>query len=69
VVPMIAIKRYGAKPISRLNPTAKIAGVEYVLLVQELAAIPASMLSAKLTSLAARRAEIVAALDLLLTGL
>jgi toxin CcdB len=68
VVPMMAVKRYGAKPITRLNPTARIAGSEYVLVVQELAAIPASELRDRAASLHARRAEIIAALDLLLTG-
>lgn len=42
---------------------------EYVLLVQELAAIPASALGALVGSLQARRDDIVAALDLLCTGL
>jgi toxin CcdB len=69
VVPLMSLKRYGAKPITRLNPIAKIAAVDYVLLVQELSAMPASALVSKHGSLAARRADIVAALDLLLTGL
>jgi hypothetical protein len=37
--------------------------------VQELAAIPAALLREKVLSLGARRSEIVAALDLLFTGL
>jgi len=65
----MSLKRYGTKPITRLNPIAKIAAVDYVLLVQELSAMPASALVSKQGSLAARRADIVAALDLLLTGL
>lgn len=69
VVPVMALKRYGAKPISRLNPTVRIGNVEHVLLVQELAAIPAAALRDKVMSLAGRRGEIVAALDLLFTGL
>jgi toxin CcdB len=69
VVPMTALKRYGGKPISRLNPTAKVRGVEYVIVVQELATIPASALGGKVTSLVTRRDELVAALDLLLTGI
>jgi toxin CcdB len=69
VVPLMPLKRYGAKPISRLNPIARVANVEHVLLVQELAAIPASELRDKVSSLAARRSEIMAALDLLFTGL
>lgn len=69
VVPLMTLKRYGAKPISRLNPTAKVEGVDYILLVQELAAIPATALGVKVTSLAGRRTDIVAALDLVLTGI
>lgn len=67
VVPM-SKRRRSDRPISRLNPTATIAGVDYILHVQELAAIPASALGARVTSLAPRRADLVAALDWLLTG-
>jgi CcdB protein. len=69
VVPLMSTKRYGAKPISRLNPTVRIGNVEHVLLVQELAAIPTASLRDRVMSLTARRGEIVAALDLLFTGL
>jgi len=68
VVPMMTLKRYGAKPISRLNPTVKISGTEYILLVQELAAVPATALGPVVASLAGRRNDLIAACDLLLTG-
>jgi toxin CcdB len=69
VVPMVRLKRYGARPITRLNPTARIDGVEYILLFQELAAIPVTALGDKVSSLAGRRADLLAALDLLFTGI
>jgi toxin CcdB len=69
VVPLMTTKRYGTRPITRLNPTAKIGTAEYVLVFHELAAIPATMLRKPMASLAARRAEIVAAIDLLFTGI
>jgi toxin CcdB len=69
VVPMARLSTYGAKPITRLNPTAKIAGIDYVLVFQELAAIPASALGKPMGSLAAHRAALVAAIDLLFTGI
>ena len=69
VVPMVRLKRYGATPITRLNPTARIGGVDYILLFQELAAVPLSALGDKVTSLAGRRADLVAALELLFTGI
>ncbi len=68
VVPMARARPWGAA-ITRLNPTARVAGVEYVLVFQELAAIAASELGARVASLAARRAELVAALELLFTGI
>ena len=67
VVPLIARKKYG-KPITRLHPTATIAGVEYVLKFHGLAAVPARVLVHPVESLAHRRTELVAALDLLFTG-
>jgi toxin CcdB len=68
VVPMATPKQLGAKPISNLNPTARVRGVEYVLVFQELAAI-ASALGERITSLADRRPELIAAIDLLVTGI
>jgi len=69
VVPMATLKQLGAKPITNLNPTARIRGVEYVLVFQELAAIPATALGDPVASLAERRSELVAAIDLLFTGI
>lgn len=69
VVPMANAKHWGARPLTRLNPTAKHDGVEYVLVFQELAAVMSSALGPRVGSLAKRRGELVAALDLLFTGL
>lgn len=69
VVPLISLKRYGARPITRLNPIAKVKGTDYVLVFQELAAVPATALGGTVGSLAGRRSELVAAVDLLFTGL
>lgn len=68
VVPLVALKKYG-KPITRLHPTAIIAGVEYVLKFHDLAAVPANVLVGRpVDSLAHRRVELIAALDFLFTG-
>jgi toxin CcdB len=69
VVPLVARKKYGAKPISKLNPLVMIGGVEYVLVFQDLAAIPAAALGERVESLANRRADLVGAIDLLFTGI
>lgn len=68
VVPMAKLDRRGPKPISQLNPVAVVDGVRYALVFQELAAIPKSALGERVASLAARRVELIAALDLLFTG-
>jgi len=67
VVPLAARKKY-AKPTARLHPTAMIAGVEYVMLFHDMASVPTSVLAHRVGSLASRRADLIAALDLLFTG-
>lgn len=68
VVPMAVRRRYG-KPISRLNPVALVGGLEYVLIFQEMAAIPVTALRNKVGSLLSCRPDLIAALDLLFTGI
>lgn len=75
VVPLERLDRHGApgpsgrRAITHLNPMATVRRVQYVLVFQELAAIPASALGARVCSLAARRDELIAAVDLLFTGI
>jgi toxin CcdB len=69
VVPLVPRKKYGAKPIARLNPTAVIGNVEYVLVFQDLAQTPLAALGERVVSLSARRSELIAALDFLFTGI
>jgi toxin CcdB len=68
VVPLMPAKKFG-KPITRLNPLSTIAGVSYVLVFQELAGVPIGALGPRVASLADRRADLIAALDLLFTGI
>ena len=68
VAPMIAVKRYGRKPITRLNPIARVKNVDYLVLVQDLASIPARDVGERVGSLSSRRPELIAALDLVFTG-
>jgi toxin CcdB len=67
VVPLTQRDEHGP-PVTRLNPTSMIGDVEYVLVFQEMAAVPASSLGHVVASLASRRTELVAAIDLLFTG-
>ncbi len=69
VVPMAKRKSYNSQAITHLNPTAKVAGVEYVLVFQELAAVPLAALGDAVGSLKSRRADLVRAIDLLFTGI
>jgi toxin CcdB len=67
VVPLLPLDR--SPPLVRhLNPTFTVAGEAYVMMTNYLAAIPASELRHEVGSLAHRHADIIAALDFLLTG-
>lgn len=68
VVPLIARRRYGPRPITRLQPLVAVGGEEYVAMVPLLASVPRSSLGEVVGSLATRRADLIAALDLLITG-
>jgi toxin CcdB len=56
------------KPILRLNPVVEIEGQLYLLAIQEMSALRVKSLGAKVASLEARRDEIVAAIDFLITS-
>jgi toxin CcdB len=61
--------QFSAKAISKLNPIVTINGVEYMLVFQDLAAVPTAALGDRIESLASRRADLVGAIDLLFTGI
>lgn len=67
VVPVIKLAE--RKPITRLNPIFQWEQQQYLLVVQEIAAIPANNLGVKVTELETLRGEILAAVDLLITGI
>jgi len=59
----------GDKPAGTLTPLVEIEGQELTMATQELAAIPRRVLSSRVTNVANSRDEIIAALDLLITGI
>lgn len=67
VVPVIQLAEQ--KAITRLNPIFQWEQQQFLLVVQEMAAIPAKNLGAKVTELETLRSEILAAVDLLITGI
>ncbi len=64
VVPLVI----NLAPITHLNPVFTVNGKDVVMVTQEIATIPAELCKIKVTSLADRRDEIVAAIDFLVTG-
>jgi toxin CcdB len=66
-VPLLPSQR-APRPASRLNPVFRIGAIDYVMATQYMAAVPARILQHSPFSLAQRRDEIIAALDLLLQG-
>lgn len=68
VVPLILAEEMGLAA-KHLNPQFKIKGVAVVMSTAELAGIPNRSLGNKVASLKSKRDEIIAALDLLFTGI
>lgn len=69
VIPLTLSENLGNLPLLRLNPVVTINGKEYVVLAQQLAAVPVDALGPKISSAASHRASIVDALDLLINGI
>jgi len=69
VVPLCLASAMKGKIIQTLTPVFEIDGKQYVLLIPQLAGISKKLIGAKVADLAHRRGEIVAALDLLITGI
>jgi toxin CcdB len=68
VVPLIARARAPARPLTRLTPVMSVRGEAYVLMFPLMASVPKTSLGEIVESLAAQRATLIAALDLLITG-
>jgi len=68
VVPLILAEEMGLAA-KRLNPQFKVKGASVVMSTAELAGVPNRSLGDKVASLKNKRDEIIAALDLLFTGI
>lgn len=68
VVPLVLTEEMGLAA-KHLNPQFKIKGVAVIMSTAELAGIPNRSLGDKVASLKNKRDEIIAALDLLFTGI
>ncbi len=68
VAPLVLAEEMGLAA-KHLNPQFKVKGVSVVMSAAELAGVPTRSLGNKVASLKTRRDEIIAALDLLFTGI
>ena len=66
--PLVAVDEVAA-PIRGLHPEVEVLGHRYRVLVNELASLPVTDLEPPLVDLAGQRAELLAAMDLLMTGI
>lgn len=69
VVPLCPASAMKGKIVDTLMPVFEIGGKQYVMLTPQLAGIGNKQMGAKVADLAQRRDAIVAALDLLITGI
>lgn len=68
VVPLVLAEEMRLA-VKQLNPQFKIKGAAVVMSTGELAGLPLRALGEKITSLKSKRDEIIAALDLVFTGI
>jgi toxin CcdB len=69
VVPLTKTPAALQKPLNRLTPIIKVDGVPHLLVTYQLAAIGQSALGSPVADASPHRDTIIAALDLLLTGI
>jgi toxin CcdB len=68
VIPLVRKEQLEGLPITRLNPSWTVERTQVVLLTQQLGAVRAATLTRRVGSLADRRADILGAIDVLLSG-
>jgi toxin CcdB len=68
VVPLCRTSTMKGKPITNLTPVFDIEGERYTMLTPQLAGVSRKQIGAAVANLRERRTEIIAALDLLITG-
>jgi len=68
VVPLAKPDVLAGHAIDRLTPTVEVGGQKLVMLTPELAGVPKTALGKRVGELERFRAEIIGALDMLLTG-
>ena len=68
VIPLALKGTFGNQPIKNLNPQLVINQKEYIILTQQMAAIPVRFLGEEVCDCDRERNEILSAIDFLITG-
>lgn len=68
MAPLVPQAALGKRPISRLNPTLKVKGADYILLAQQLGTVRTSALGRAVENLEPQRDVVLAAIDVVLSG-
>ncbi len=69
VVPLYTAAAMEGKTLKTLTPTFEIEGKQYVMMTPQMAGIAKKQLGSPVADLSAQRNEIIAAIDLLITGI
>lgn len=69
VAPLVRLSALARKKLTRLNPEFEVEGEAVILLTQQIASIPIQALGKPVASLGHEHSRIVAALDLLFSGI
>ncbi|MFO1467604.1 MAG: CcdB family protein [Steroidobacteraceae bacterium] len=68
VIPLTKVGALARKPINRLTPAIEVAGEQYLLMTPQMAGIAVSEIGAVVESIEQQRTAIVAAIDVLISG-
>jgi len=69
VIPMIKSEEIGRHLIRNLNPSINFMGNEYIVMTQQMAAIPKVILGNAIEEAKVDRTQILSAIDFLITGI
>jgi toxin CcdB len=69
IVPLCKPKVLQGKLAERLNPIFEVKGQKVVMLTPELAGVPLKTLGERVANLSSQRGAVIAALDLMFTGI
>ena len=69
VIPLIPKEKIGKGIIENLNPMIVIKKKEYILVTQQMAAIPIAQIGSSICDCLSERNEILSAVDFLITGI